>query len=135
MGMDVYGKQPSKASGEYFRANIWSWRPLHQQMAVLCSDLLSEELLRSMFYNDGAGPDDQETCTEMANRFEKALVKFPNGFAIESDLRVNEDDRFIREEELARDPELKTRSAYRIDREHVLEWIEFLRHSGGFAVN
>jgi hypothetical protein len=71
----------------------------------------------------------------MANRFEKALVKFPNGFAIESDLRVNEDDRFIREEELARDPELKTRSAYRIDREHVLEWIEFLRHSGGFAVN
>ena len=28
MGMDVFGKAPSAEEGEYFRANIWWWRPL-----------------------------------------------------------------------------------------------------------
>jgi hypothetical protein len=28
MGMDVIGKNPSTATGEYFRNNIWAWRPL-----------------------------------------------------------------------------------------------------------
>lgn len=28
MGMDVVGKNPSTTTGEYFRNNIWAWRPL-----------------------------------------------------------------------------------------------------------
>ena len=28
MGMDVYGKNPKNQSGEYFRNNVWWWRPL-----------------------------------------------------------------------------------------------------------
>lgn len=28
MGMDVYGKAPANKKGEYFRANVWWWRPL-----------------------------------------------------------------------------------------------------------
>ncbi len=28
MGMDVYGVKPSNNKGEYFRRNIWGWRPL-----------------------------------------------------------------------------------------------------------
>jgi hypothetical protein len=28
MGMDVYGMDPSKPEGEYFRNNVWWWRPL-----------------------------------------------------------------------------------------------------------
>lgn len=135
MGMDVYGKQATRKCGEYFRACIWSWRPLHRQMDALCSDLLEPGLLLAMAYNDGAGPDDQETCSEMADRFEKALVDYPNGFSLESDLRMDESGRFVREEELMRNPGLRTKSPYRADRELVQEWIQFLRHCGGFAVH
>ncbi|QOR55575.1 MAG: hypothetical protein UMS36scaffold28_65 [Phage 59_13] len=28
MGMDVYGVKPKSKQGEYFRNNVWSWRPL-----------------------------------------------------------------------------------------------------------
>lgn len=28
MGMDVYGKNPTNTTGEYFRRNVWGWRPL-----------------------------------------------------------------------------------------------------------
>lgn len=28
MGMDVYGKKPTSGVGEYFRNNVWWWRPL-----------------------------------------------------------------------------------------------------------
>jgi hypothetical protein len=28
MGMDVYGRAPTSATGEYFRNNVWWWRPL-----------------------------------------------------------------------------------------------------------
>jgi hypothetical protein len=28
MGMDVYGKNPVNEAGEYFRRNVWGWRPL-----------------------------------------------------------------------------------------------------------
>lgn len=28
MGMDVYGKNPASEKGEYFRRNVWGWRPL-----------------------------------------------------------------------------------------------------------
>lgn len=32
MGMDVYGNHPTGKTGEYFRNNVWWWRPL----AVYC---------------------------------------------------------------------------------------------------
>jgi len=28
MGMDVYGNRPKNETGEYFRNNVWWWRPL-----------------------------------------------------------------------------------------------------------
>ena len=70
MGMDVFGRNPSSKAGEYFRANVWSWRPIHDLVIRLCSDFLDEGTLESLGYNDGSGPEDQETCTQIANRFE-----------------------------------------------------------------
>ena len=83
----------------------------------------------------GAGPDDQDTCTQMAERFESALTVHQNGFAVPDEtIRVTEDGRFVSPEEVARNPNLKTYSPYSICREHVKEWIGFLRHCGGFEV-
>jgi hypothetical protein len=134
MGMDVIGRNPSEDCGQYFRASVWMWRPLHQQMVELCDDLLDEELLRAMEFNDGAGPEKQETCTEMAHRFEQALLTNQDGFFLDSPLRVTEEGRFVRPEELAKDPTLKTYSPYRACRGSVMHWVRFLQSCGGFAV-
>lgn len=135
MGFDCYGKNPTKRCGEHFRITIWGWRPLHRQMAELCSDLLGKDLLQEMACNDGAGPDDQDTCTEIAGRLELALSSHPDGFTLNTNLlRVDESGRFVSEEELARNPQLKTKSPYHADSEAAKRWIEFLRYCGGFKV-
>ncbi|HEV2971033.1 MAG TPA: hypothetical protein VGY55_13755 [Pirellulales bacterium] len=69
MGMDVVDRNPSSPSGKYFQASIWSWRPIHDLILRLCFDLLDDETLVGISDNDGAGPHEQTTCTEMANRF------------------------------------------------------------------
>ena len=53
MGMDVYGKNPATDTGEYFRRNVWGWRPLWQY----CVDT-HPELANKVKYaqsNDGDG--------------------------------------------------------------------------------
>lgn len=134
MGMDVYGRAPSSPAGEYFRANVWSWRPIHALMIELCSDLLDEEALKKMAINDGAGPQDQKTCTEMANRFELWMEHHTEGYGLESELQVTKEGRFVSPEELAGNPDLETISPYEVHDEHSKEWIDFLRHCGGLEV-
>jgi hypothetical protein len=73
MGMDVWGRDPSSPTGRYFRANIWSWRPIHALCVELGSDLFDDETLARMGVNVGAGPADQESCTELAERFDQWL--------------------------------------------------------------
>jgi hypothetical protein len=134
MGMDVCGRHPTTEAGEYFRATIWSWPPIHQLMEELCSDLLDEEMLRQMCYNDGAGPEDQQTCTEMANRFDRWLEHNAEGLHLESDIRMTPEGRLLSEQELAENPGQETLSPYQIGDEHLKTWAEFLRHCGGFEV-
>lgn len=134
MGMDVFGREPSAKCGEYFRASIWGWGPLHSLMAGHCGDLLGEELMKAMSFNEGAGPDEQELCSAMADRLERVVGDSQRMFVIESSLRVDKNGRMLSEQELAdRAPE-ETYSPYRIDAEFVRSWIEFLRHCGGFRV-
>jgi len=134
MGMDVSGKNPDAPVGEYFRANVWSWRPIHQLMCKLCGDLLSEGLLEQMSYNDGAGPDDQETCTQMAIRFSQWLEKNHNGHAVDLGCYCAEGTgRFVGDEELARGDPVET--AHRTSDAHLKSWVQFLLHCGGFAVD
>jgi hypothetical protein len=132
--MDVCGRHPSSPASEYFRANVRSWRPIHALVIELCSDLLDEETLEGMAFDGGAGPQDQQACTEMAQRFERWLEHHTEGHGLESDLRVTKDGRFVRAEELAQNPDLETASPYEVTDEHLKEWVEFLRHCGGFAV-
>jgi hypothetical protein len=134
MGMDVYGKNPRSEAGEYFRANVWSWRPIHALVIELCSDLLDEETLEDLAYNDGAGPKDPETCVEMARRFEAWMEQHTEGHKLDLGLRTTKDGKFVTEEELAENPELETESPYQVGDDHLKAWIEFLRNCGGFEV-
>lgn len=48
MGFDVYGQ-----SGNYFRNNVWWWRPLWTYVSITCSDILSKYNIKHGCYNDG----------------------------------------------------------------------------------
>lgn len=55
MGMDVFGREPSSKHGEYFRNNVWYWRPL----AELCIHFAPEICSACTYWhsNDGDGLD------------------------------------------------------------------------------
>ena len=135
MGMDVIGRNPDSDAGKYFRANVWSWRPIHDLIIELCSDLLDEKTLELLAYNDGAGAADQETCTAMASRFEVWMEHHAHGHEIDiPGTRIKNDGSFVTEEELEANPDLETTTPYGVEDEHLKEWIEFLWHCGGFKV-
>ncbi len=128
MGMDVYGKKPADKAGEYFRASIWSWRPIHQ----LC-EVVTGRLLESWGFNDGAGFDTQEECNDLAERLERYLTAFPKEkIEIESDIRVGPADPVHGGRRLMQGT--GGDSAYSADREHVKKFIMFLRSCGGFEI-
>lgn len=125
MGMDVYGKRPTKKEGKYFRANVWSWRPIHQ----LCEIVLKKEF-PGWAFNDGEGLGSQKECTALADGLEKYLKQFPHDeIVIESDIRVDDDGNFLKR------GSAEGVSAYCADREHVMEFITFLRSCGGFEIH
>jgi hypothetical protein len=133
MGMDVYGKQPTSEVGEYFRANIWSWRPIYSLVLQLCEDLLDDETLRLMAQNDGAGPSDAATCNKMADRFEQWLKTNRDGHTVYVEREAAYESGVLSALEglgatVANDP------TYDVSAEHLAEWVLFLRHCGGFEV-
>jgi hypothetical protein len=126
-----------KNPGEYFRASVWSWRPLWEIMEKTCGHLLNEEMLERLCYNDGWGPEEQATCDSMAD----AIVEFlqdsewlgNSGYTISSSCRVRQNGELVCLSELD-DEKLwhETRSAYGIEISHILEFCRFLRCCGGF---
>lgn len=52
MGMDVYGIAPTSEAGEYFRNNVWWWRPLWDYCLTVAPDLCKDV---SGHTNDGDG--------------------------------------------------------------------------------
>jgi hypothetical protein len=55
MGMDVYGKSPVTERGEYFRNNVWWWRPLWSYCCEVAFDIISQDVAEAGQYNDGQG--------------------------------------------------------------------------------
>jgi len=53
MGFDIYGNKPKSEKGEYFRSNVWYWRPLWDYIFRVCSDVITEEDYKKGHYNDG----------------------------------------------------------------------------------
>lgn len=124
MGMDVSGRNPSKEEGEYFRASVWSWRPLH----ALCETVMHQEY-PDWGYNDGKGFATQAECTELADRLDAYIKAFPTeNIALESDMRVDADGKFLPKNNL------EGESPYSIRPEHLQKFITFLRSCGGFEI-
>ena len=149
MGMDVYGRVPKNEEGRHFRANCWSWRPLCRIMwESEAADLLDEKTWESMAYNNGAGPQTGEVAEEMADLISDwLLVEECSEHGMEyyeprqelvrhSDIRVDALKFLYGPGNKCVDEDYKglTHSAYRIHKDHIKEFINFLRNCGGFQV-
>ena len=62
MGMDVMGLEPSSERGEYFRNNVWYWRPLWDYCLTVAPELCADV---EGHFNDGDGLD-EEGALELA---------------------------------------------------------------------
>lgn len=67
MGMDVIGRKPSSKEAEYFRNNVWWWRPLWDYCLQTVPDP-TEKVGSAGHYNDGAGLNEEDSL-----RLAKAL--------------------------------------------------------------
>ena len=143
MGMDCMGDNPSCKQGEYFRANIWSWWPIHNLICHFCDQhaevfditLIDDETLKHMSVNDGEGPSDEKTCQILADYFDTYIEKEMEGDVIECQhgpVCCSKTHRFLSAEEEKTVKE--TYRAYRVEREHLKEFVGFLRSCGGFRV-
>ena len=70
MGMDVYGRSPASPVGEYFRRNVWGWRPL----ATFCTECFPDETAACTYWhsNDGDGLD-RDGAIRLAECIEQAV--------------------------------------------------------------
>lgn len=153
MGMDVYGRNPTEPAGEYFRANVWSWRPIHLLIRVANDladgNLFDEDTLESMAHNDGAGLERQNECTTLAWIMDKLLTKDKLeeiGFIVQDDeinfpIWQDHDEQLVvdasgvlKQFKEVDDPNT-VRNAYGTTFDHVKKFIEFLKYCGGFEVN
>ena len=151
MGFDLYGHKATSEKGDYFRNNIWWWRPLWEFVEMYCSDILEEQDILRGNYNDGHLIT-EEKALALAERLE-TLVKL--GL-----VKLHEQYHVMRTENLPRQQCEKCKGKrvldndngekcnmcdgkgtrehfekwYRFETKNVEEFIEFCKESGGFTI-
>jgi hypothetical protein len=132
MGMDVFGVAPKSEAGKYFRANIWSWRPIHELIEK--ANVLPPHLVEGMAFNDGYGPDDEQAM-RLADQLDVMLegMEDENTFVLATELRGVE---ALLMDAINKAGVIVDNQApvYQADVSHVREFIKFCRESGGFEV-
>lgn len=120
MGMDVHGN-----SGDTFRATIWAWPAILSFIQDAGYDVPS-----GWHYNSGEGLQSQEECIALAGILESYLHRW-NGSRIEvpsNTLFVDQNGHLVTE----KCPGAET--PFWTDREHIVEWIKFLKNCEGFEI-
>lgn len=133
MGMDVYGRNPKTKDGEYFRANIWSWRPIHELIEK--ANVLPQKMLEDMAFNDGAGPDAEQALL-LAYQLEHMLegMENDNTFILSSEVDGPIAAMLSSFKDQGIDIISPRGPVYQADVAHVREFVQFCRESGGFEV-
>ena len=78
MGMDIYGRKPEHENGEYFRRNIWGWRPLHYISPVAIDKYALKCDTQGWGSNDGMGLKNKSQCHKLAKAIEKVMDEWWN---------------------------------------------------------
>ena len=139
MGFDICGVKPTSKEGEYFRNNVWYWRPLCHIIEETCHQLLTEKQLNGLGFNDGVLYR-KKKAIQIAERLEELLKdkdrvnnmveKFQRAIDVSVDVNTkpqyNEYGKNINP--------AKQEFQYPFDVENVEKFIEFAKNSGGFRI-
>ena len=158
MGMDIYGRKPEHEVGEYFRRNVWGWRPLHFMSALVMYREGLKYDTDGWGSNDGNGLKNKSQCHKLARGFEKMLEEWHNipeegllylnlGYWVkeggqffdqsiykEEIERLSPDYGAIMTEGLVMSDGVKIEPAYCTTKRSVQEWVQFLYACGGFKI-
>jgi hypothetical protein len=118
MGFDLYGQVPTNDAGKYFRNNIWWWLPLQVVISLTCPDILTDEEMRELGYNNG-----YLFSAEKAEAIASRLSEIAN-----DEKRLAECKQTV----MALLPEVYKKCW---SKENILEFVEFLKACGGFEVS
>jgi hypothetical protein len=69
--------------GVYFRANLWSWRPIAELITTINETYglgYDQNFIGKLHYNDGGGLKTQEECDKLANFLESYIENNFNGW-------------------------------------------------------
>lgn len=125
MGMDVYGKNASDETGDYFRSNIWGWPPI-LSIAMTANETHGLGFDMSAWsFNDGAGLDTQEDCTRLADAMESLLTMEDETIETKPHDAANA---------LCKALGMQAPTSAATSKEHAVEFVNFLRHCGGFNI-
>lgn len=76
MGMDVFGRNPKSKKGEYFRANVWYWRPLWTMIQNLYPTYAEKVPYAHSNDGDGLNAEDSYALAELLQRdIESGIIK------------------------------------------------------------
>jgi|TARA_R110002020_G_scaffold330634_2_gene546240 hypothetical protein len=124
MGMDIYALAPNPEvkGSDYFRNNVWWWRPLWEFVVGCCPDILTEDDAHGGQFNDG------HRITE-----NKAVAIGTRLLQMKEDGDV---DKYVEEYKARVDKTDKDDwdRSYPIDSENVEAFANFCIHSGGFEI-
>ena len=150
MGMDVYGVAPTSEVGEYFRNNVWSWRPLWDFVGESCD--LTLEMKRSGHFNDGLQIDEltarriaktlfsllhDGTVATYQREREKLLEALPDEVCPHCNGTGVRDDEYVQGKCNGCDGTGKVRpfeTHYPFSAENVTDFARFCCVSGGFEI-
>ncbi|TYL76760.1 hypothetical protein [Bradyrhizobium cytisi] len=115
MGMDVYGRSPKSPEGEYFRNNLWWWRPLAQYICEVAPEIAKNcEYWQS---NQGDGLNDEDSLA-LACVLQKQIDSGQTAAWVEHHDSAQEDPEW----------------SYFASVDNVQNFVVFLRECGGFAI-
>ena len=148
--------------GVYFRANIWSWRPIYYAILEAnnsCDLGISADTIDGMGYNSGHGLKTQEECTKLADALEIMMLSMRHDgveeFGFNLGMWTARDGKMLSSEDSKRLDELYPEGGLLTDLpvflatgdksipvwpshttqlDHMEEFIVFLRSCGGFAI-
>jgi hypothetical protein len=143
MGMDILGVEPLSKDGEYFRASIWSWVPITHILRTICPRVLSEEDFEGISFNMGYEISSHKSVA-VANKLAVYLEQHTEGLELDEivvdDSRINDILSNLTDHipELPLGEEatihLGNEGRYSVDDQHLAEFANFCRQSGGFQV-
>lgn len=159
MGFDLYGKNKTE-KGEYFRNNVWWWRPLARYVLAVCDDIIVLDEKTYWQSNDG-----QKVLSKTALAIAERLDKLVESGTVRRYAEVYEQELSAmpdepcwlckgtgyRDDDLGKQMRLNNPSftcnccrgtgkirpsdtQYSFSEDNVKEFAEFCRESGGFEI-